>query len=455
MSKEKVFFTCQNCGYQTPKWMGKCPECTKWHSLIEEKTVEVKPSHKHRSFHDEQSLIQNIQDIECDQTKRLQTKLKEFDRVLGGGIVEGSLTLIGGDPGIGKSTLVLQALNALSRQKCRVLYVSGEESLEQTKLRAQRIGANETTLFVLAETLLEKIMSAIETSKPKVIAIDSVQTVYTSEIESAPGSVSQVREVVIRLMYLAKKRGIAAYVIGHVTKDGAIAGPRVLEHMVDTVLYFEGDGSQSYRILRAVKNRFGSTNEIGVFEMRESGLEGVDNPSELFLSERPLKTPGSVVVSAIEGTRPLLVELQALVTPTTLALPRRTSIGVDANRVSLLVAVLDKKAGMSLFNQDIYVNVAGGLRIQEPAVDLGIIAVVSSSYLNKEIHPKLLCVGEVGLTGEIRAVSHMEARVQEASRLGFEQMLLPASNLKKMKFKSPIDLCPISNLDEMMDKLFQ
>ena len=455
MVRQKAIYTCQNCGHQTPKWMGKCSDCQKWNTLIEEAIISEKKLDSNRTFDESGSSPSPITEIESKINFRLKTKIKEFDRVLGGGLVEGSLILIGGDPGIGKSTIVLQALDAISQFELPVLYVSGEESLEQTKLRAERLNVGTQNLFLLSETNLEKIINQIQKLNPKVLAIDSIQTVYTSEIESAPGSVSQVREVVARLMYLAKRLGIATFIIGHVTKEGSIAGPRVLEHMVDTVLYFEEDSGKSYRILRAVKNRFGSTNEIGVFEMNERGLEGVENPSELFLSERPINTPGSAVVASVEGTRPMLVEIQSLVSPTTLVLPRRTTMGVDQNRVSLLVAVLEKRAGLQLFNHDIYVNVAGGLRIQEPAVDLGVCAAVASSFLNKNVDSSVMCLGEVGLTGEIRAVSHVDIRSQEASRLGFKHCILPKSNLRKLKTKAKIEFLGISTVDELMDALFQ
>lgn len=442
--------------------MGRCPDCQQWNTLVEEKVMENPTISENRSLSSSNddvtprvgmAIPQSIASIAVRQTERFQTRIPELDRVLGGGVVEGSLILIGGDPGIGKSTLALQAFHSLSEQKIPVLYVSGEESVQQTKLRAQRLGAKHERLYVMAETLLENVVKAVQKLKPKVLAIDSVQTLYTGGLESAPGSIGQVREVVSQLMYLAKRESITTFIVGHVTKEGAIAGPRVLEHMVDTVLYFEGEGGKQYRILRAVKNRFGSTNEIGVFEMSEEGLKGVENPSQLFLSERPLHMPGSVVVCAVEGTRPVLVELQSLVTPTTLALPRRTTMGIDHNRVSLLVAVLEKRADLALYNHDIYVNVAGGLRIQEPAIDVGIISAVASSFLNKSIDPETLLLGEVGLTGEVRAISHVDIRVGEAERLGFKRCVLPKSNLKKMK-KGKVDCVGISTVDDLVKTLF-
>lgn len=454
MAKEKTIYGCQSCGYKSPKWMGKCPDCQSWNSLVEEKSQENLSVLKARVFHDEKVLPVSITDLDIKKSQRISTKISELDRVLGGGVVEGSLILIGGDPGIGKSTLTLQAFEAFAKQNVSVLYVSGEESLEQIKLRANRLGVETQKLYLLSETLLENVIEQVKKLKPKILAIDSVQTLYTGELESAPGSISQVREVVARLMYLAKREKITTFVIGHVTKEGAIAGPRVLEHMVDTVLYFEGDSGKSYRILRAVKNRFGSTNEIGVFEMNEKGLCPVENPSELFLSERPLNAPGSVVTASVEGTRPMLVELQALVTPTLLAMPRRTTMGIDHNRVSILVAVLEKRAEMALYNHDIYVNVAGGLRIQEPAVDLAIVASVASSFLNRAIPSDILFLGEVGLTGEIRAVSHIEIRAKEAQRLGFKKCFLPQSNLKKFNIKLPLEFIGLKTVDELTDFLF-
>lgn len=435
--------------------MGKCLDCQSWNSLVEERSQQDLAVLKERVFHDEMTAPVPITSLEIEKTQRCSTRISELDRVLGGGLVEGSLVLVGGDPGIGKSTIVLQAFNAIAGQNITSLYVSGEESLGQVKLRANRLGAISNKLYLLSETLLENVIEQVKKLKPKILAIDSVQTLYTGELESAPGSISQVREVVARLMYLAKREKITTFVIGHVTKEGAIAGPRVLEHMVDTVLYFEGDSGKSYRILRAVKNRFGSTNEIGVFEMKEEGLSPVENPSELFLSERPLNAPGSVVTASVEGTRPMLVEFQALVTPTLLAMPRRTTMGVDHNRVSILVAVLEKKADLPLYNHDIYVNVAGGLRIQEPACDLAIIAATASSFLNKTIPSDILFLGEVGLTGEVRAVSHIEIRAKEAARLGFKKCFLPESNLKKLKIKLPLEFIGIKTAEELTHFLFR
>ena len=380
-----------------------------------------------------------------------------MDRVLGGGIVSGSVVLIGGDPGIGKSTLVLQMLRQVSDLRGKALYVSGEESPAQIKMRALRLGVNTDNLYVLAETQLEDILYAADGLQPQVLVVDSVQTVYTSELPSAPGSVGQVREVSGRLMLYAKRTGIPTFLIGHVTKDGAIAGPRVLEHIVDTVLYFEGDKGHAFRILRAVKNRFGSTNEIGVFEMKESGLVEVENPSEIFLAERPADATGSVVVSSLEGTRPILAELQALVAPSKLTMPRRTCIGVDFNRVSLLLAVLEKRVGMHLMGMDVFVNVVGGLAIDEPAVDLGIIAAVASSFREKPINAQTVVMGEVGLAGEVRGISQAEARIKDAAKLGFTRCILPALNAEKIEksaaFKT-MDLMGVRSVDEAMERLF-
>lgn len=384
---------------------------------------------------------------------RIPCGISELDRVLGGGLVPGSLILIGGDPGIGKSTLMLQASDLLAKGGGNVLYVSGEESAQQIKLRGARMGVNAANLFILAETAIEKILNHVSTLKPQAVVVDSIQTVFTSALESAPGSVSQVRESAGRLMMLAKGSGIPVFIVGHVTKDGAIAGPRVLEHMVDTVLYFEGDAGHPFRILRAVKNRFGSTNEIGVFEMKEGGLCEVKNPSELFLSERPLGVAGSVVVAALEGSRPLLVELQALVTTSPLGVPRRTTIGVDHHRLALLVAVLEKKIGLSLAGQDIFLNVAGGVRLNEPAADLGMVMAVASSHLDKTIDPRSLLLGEVGLAGEVRGITQPEIRVKEAVKLGFSRCFLPIGNLKQVKVKG-MELIGVKSVEEVLEKFF-
>jgi DNA repair protein RadA/Sms len=450
VAKVKTQFVCQSCGYRAPKWLGRCPDCDSWNSLVEEQVVET-PEGKRRGWG--VSLAQPpipITEIEGEEGERMRTRIGEFDRVLGGGIVPGSIVLIGGDPGIGKSTLLLQVSDRLSREDQRVLYVSGEESPRQTKIRAERLGVHAPNLLVLSETSLEEIFRELQALKPSVLIVDSIQAIFTSELQSAPGSISQVRESSARLMQLAKGTGIPIFLIGHVTKEGAIAGPRVVEHMVDTVLYFEGGASHPYRILRAVKNRFGPTNEIGVFEMKESGLEEVLSPSEIFLSERPENVSGSVVVPSIEGTRPILVEIQALVSPSSLAVPRRTTIGVDHNRVALLVAVLEKRMGFKLYNQDIFLNVAGGIRVDEPAMDLGVSISVASSFLDKPIHPKTVLFGEVGLAGEVRGISQGEVRVKESIKLGFQRCILPKANRERMKGLERIDLVGAESLAEVI-----
>jgi DNA repair protein RadA/Sms len=421
---------------------------------VEEQLVET-PEGKRRDWG--VSLAQPpipITEIEGEEGGRMRTHIGEFDRVLGGGIVPGSIVLIGGDPGIGKSTLLLQVSDRLSQEDQRVLYVSGEESPKQTKIRADRLGVCASNLLVLSETSLEEIFRELQALKPSVLIVDSIQAIFTSELQSAPGSISQVRESSARLMQLAKGTGIPTFLIGHVTKEGAIAGPRVVEHMVDTVLYFEGGASHPYRILRAVKNRFGPTNEIGVFEMKESGLEEVLSPSEIFLSERPENVSGSVVVPSIEGTRPILVEIQALVSPSSLAVPRRTAIGVDYNRVALLVAVLEKRMGFKLYNQDIFLNVAGGIRVEEPAMDLGMSISVASSFLDKPVHPKTVLFGEVGLAGEVRGISQGEVRVKEAIKLGFQRCILPKANREKVRGLERIDLVGAESLGEVIKLLF-
>ncbi len=456
MVKTKTVFGCQNCGYQSPKWLGKCPDCGSWNSFVEElvSPATERPAHS-IAISGQDYPPQSILSIETSEEGRVRTEISEFDRVLGGGLVIGSVVLIGGDPGIGKSTLLLQALDRLARKKINVLYVSGEESLRQTKMRGDRIGVSSPDLYVLAENSLEKIMEYIQKLKPKVAVIDSIQTVFTSQLQSAPGSIGQVRESAGKLMVLSKSTGLSTFLIGHVTKEGAIAGPRVLEHIVDTVLYFEGDRGHPYRILRAVKNRFGSTNEIGVFEMKDGGLEEVANPSELFLAERPIDVPGSVVISSIEGSRPILVELQALVSSSSYGMPRRTAIGVDANRVSLLVAVLEKKVGMNLAQQDIFVNVAGGVRIDEPAADLGVISAVASSFVDKPIPSKTMVIGEVGLAGEVRGIHQAEVRIREASKLGFKRCLIPKSNRTRipMEFET-IEILGVQSVEETLEILF-
>ena len=395
-----------------------------------------------------------IHTVEMNQQSRISTGIQEFDRVLGGGLVPGSLILVGGDPGIGKSTLMLQILHRLAEGKHKVLYISGEESLEQIKLRSDRLGTGSDDLWVVSEVALESIRAVADEMVPNAMVVDSIQTVFTHELTSAPGSVSQVREATMHLMHLAKRTGIPIFLVGHVTKDGAIAGPRLLEHMVDTVLYFEGEQNNIFRILRAVKNRFGSTNEIGVFEMRDNGLCEVVNPSAIFVSQRPSLVPGSVVTASIEGSRPILLELQALVGRASFGTPRRTVLGVDYNRVSLLVAVMEKKLGLELMNQDIFVNVTGGVKVDEPAVDLGIVSAIASSFFDKPVKESTLVFGEIGLTGEVRGISQAEPRVHEAQKMGFRRCLLPGNNLKRLKGLADIEIVGVQTISELVDLLF-
>ena len=417
-----VFF-CQSCGYESPKWMGQCPGCREWNTFVEE-TVEKKSAVRAPREKAAAGPV-CLSSIDTKEEDRISTGMEELNRVLGGGIVRGSLVLVGGDPGIGKSTLLLQVCQKLAAEKHEVLYISGEESLKQIKLRAARIGSFSDRLRLFCETNLDLISETIRREKPEAVIIDSIQTMYNEDVSSAPGSISQVRESTAVLMQLAKGLGISIFIVGHVTKEGTVAGPRVLEHMVDTVLYFEGDRHASYRILRAVKNRFGSTNEIGVFEMRETGLAEVENPSEFMLNGRPEAASGSVVACSMEGTRPVLLEIQALVCRSALAMPRRTAAGMESNRVSLLLAVLEKRLNLHLSNSDVYVNIAGGIRISEPAVDLGVVLAVVSSCRDRAIDDKVLAFGEVGLSGEVRAVSQAAQRVQEAKKLGFTTVILP------------------------------
>ncbi|BAS46972.1 DNA repair protein RadA [Staphylococcus schleiferi] len=450
MAKKKVIFECTACGYQSPKWMGKCPNCGAWNTM--EESIEQKvasPKHGVRSQKTSTSKIQKLNEIKQEQAPRILTNSDEFNRVLGGGIVEGSLVLIGGDPGIGKSTLLLQMCAALSQSK-NVLYITGEESLNQTKLRADRLDEDASQLNVFAETDLEVIHEAVKKIEPELIVVDSIQTIYHPEISSAPGSVSQVRESTQSLMHIAKQMNIATFIVGHVTKEGQIAGPRLLEHMVDTVLYFEGDEHHAYRILRAVKNRFGSTNEMGIFEMKQSGLKSVLNPSEMFLEERSTNVPGSTIVATMEGTRPLLIEVQSLVTPTTFNNPRRMATGIDHNRLSLLMAVLEKKEGYLLQQQDAYIKVAGGVKLSEPAVDLSIIIATASSFKDQAVDGLDCFIGEVGLTGEVRRVSRIEQRVQEAAKLGFKRVILPKTNIGGWQFPQGIEVIGVSTVNEAL-----
>ncbi len=452
MAKGKSIYACQSCGFQSPRWLGRCPDCQAWNSLVEEREITPIPASRFAAARPD-SPATPIRDVEASDTARSVCGIDELDRVLGGGVVPGSVILIGGDPGIGKSTLVLQTLHALCRNQ-PTLYVSGEESPQQIKMRADRLGIDSDKLLVLAETALERIMEQARSIAPAAMAIDSIQTVFTEQLSSAPGSIGQVRDSAAQLVLLAKSINLPTILVGHVTKEGAFAGPRVLEHMVDTVLYFEGDRGHPFRILRTVKNRFGSTNEIGVFEMKESGLQPVANPSALFLAERPVEVSGSAVVASMEGTRPILVEVQSLVSPTSLGTPRRTTLGIDPNRVALLVAVLEKKMGLHLIGQDVFVNVAGGVRLDEPAVDLGVIAAVASSFLDKPIDPHTLLIGEIGLAGEVRAVGQVELRVREAMKLGFTRCILPESSKRQVPPLEGVELLGVSSLAEAWDLLF-
>ena len=446
----KTLFYCKECGNESSKWLGQCPVCHEWNTFVEAEVtkssqkvekalMERKPSH--------------LSEIQMEEEKRISTHMEEMDRVLGGGIVRGSLVLVGGDPGIGKSTLLLQTCHRLCADDLSLLYISGEESLQQIRMRADRIGEFNDHLALLAETNLEIIDGVIRKEKPDIVIIDSIQTMYSDGVDSAPGSVSQVRESTATLMKLAKGLGVTVFVVGHVTKEGTVAGPRVLEHMVDTVLYFEGDRHASYRILRAVKNRFGSTDEIGVFEMQQDGLREVLNPSEYMLEGKPEEASGSVVACSVEGTRPILVEVQALVCRSNFGMPRRTASGCDYNRENLFMAVLEKRLGFHLSEYDAYVNIAGGMKMNEPAIDLGIALAIVSSMKDQVISDRVICFGEIGLSGEVRSVQMAEQRVNEAKKLGFERVILPASNLKALKNTKGIDLVGVSNIAEAVKAL--
>ena len=456
-AKNTAFF-CSECGYESAKWFGQCPACKAWNTFVEE-PIASKSSAKGISAVRKESTYKDnhpvsLKEINSEEKERTSTGIGELDRVLGGGIVQGSLVLVGGDPGIGKSTLLLQMCYYLSDAGNKVLYISGEESLRQIKLRAERIGECNDNLKTFCETNLDIIEEVLKKEMPQVVIIDSIQTMYREEISAAPGSVSQVRESTSILMQLAKGLNITIFIVGHVTKEGVVAGPRVLEHMVDTVLYFEGDRHASYRILRGVKNRFGSTNEIGVFEMRETGLAEVKNPSEYMLNGRPENASGSVVACTMEGTRPLLIELQALVCHSNFGIPRRQTTGTDFNRVNLLMAVLEKRSGVQLSSCDAYVNITGGIKIQEPAIDLGIVLAILSSFRNKALNPKLVAFGEVGLSGEVRAVSMAKQRVAEAEKLGFEECVVPLVSLEECKKGSKIRVIGVSSVQDAVDKVF-
>ncbi len=451
--KNTVFF-CQNCGYESAKWMGQCPGCREWNTFVEEQVVtgQGKSSRmKTVTGFSEKNKPAKLSEVSIEKEDRISTGIGELDRVLGGGIVAGSLTLVGGDPGIGKSTLLLQVCRNLAGDGREVLYVSGEESLKQIKLRANRIGTFSDHLKLLCETDLESIAETIRRSKPEVVIIDSIQTMFHGEISAAPGSISQVREATGLFLQLAKGLGVSIFIVGHVTKEGTVAGPRVLEHMVDTVLYFEGDRHASYRLLRGVKNRFGSTNEIGVFEMEAEGLREVLNPSEFMLNGRPENASGSVVACSMEGTRPILVEIQALVCHSNFGIPRRQTTGTDFNRVNLLMAVLEKRLGLQMGNCDAYVNIAGGIKIQEPAIDLGIAMAIVSSFKNRAVSSDMIVMGEVGLSGEVRAVSMIPVRVQEAKKLGFATCVIPSVCMDSVKEISGIKIIGVSHVGEAMD----
>lgn len=450
MAKQKTVYFCQSCGMESSKWMGQCPSCGEWNTFAEE-AVTVKKGSASVSRREIHAKATRLNDIKAAGEERFSTGIAELDRVLGGGIVPGSMILVGGDPGIGKSTLLLQVCKTLSERHKSILYVSGEESLQQIKLRAERIGEFSDTLSLLCETNLEIVDEIVRRDLPQILVIDSIQTMYSEHVTSAPGSVSQVRESTGSLLQMAKVLGIAVFIIGHVTKEGVVAGPRVLEHMVDTVLYFEGDRHAAYRILRGVKNRFGSTNEIGVFEMRSGGLIEVENPSEFMLGGKPKGASGSVVACSMEGSRPILLEVQALVCRSNFGMPRRTADGTDFNRVNLLMAVLEKRVGLQMGNCDAYVNIAGGIRMNEPAIDLGIVLALVSSYKNRPIDEKTICFGEVGLSGEVRAVNMAEQRVAEAKKLGFTVCVLPEATKSALSAISGIRLIGVKSVKDAID----
>ncbi len=449
MTKAKTVFVCSSCGYESAKWLGKCPACNEWNTFYEEKIAKESGAYGNANKKEIMAKPRVLTDVEGKEAVRIQTGIGELDRVLGGGIVKGSLVLLGGEPGIGKSTLILQICNKIPGEG-KVLYVSGEESAEQIKMRADRLNINNDDILFLGETDIDVISESISELNPKLVIIDSIQTMYSDDITSAPGTVSQVREITARIMKICKSQGITTIIIGHVTKEGNIAGPRVLEHMVDTVLYLEGERYFSYRVLRGVKNRFGSTNEVGMFEMQNEGMVEITNPSSILISERDGEPSGSVIVASMEGTRPLLVEFQALTTPTLFGMPRRTANGIDYNRLTLLMAVLEKMGGLHLASQDVYLNVVSGIKIAEPAIDLGIILSVASSYRNISIPKDLVAIGEVGLTGEIRTVNMMDKRLKEAEKLGFKKCIIPENNKKLLKDKYKLDIIGARNIEDAL-----
>ena len=455
MSKgQNTIFICQSCGYQSRKWLGKCPECGDWKSLVEERVVTAKKGGNRHGFRLQEAKAVAYTEIESQDDVRVSSGVTEFDRVLGGGIVPGTLVLLGGDPGIGKSTLLLQVADKLSVTGAIVLYISGEESERQIKLRGERLGIAAPNLLLLPETNLENIFREIERVQPSALIVDSIQTTFSSEIESAPGSISQIREVAAQFLMLAKTRGVPIFLIGHVTKDGSIAGPRALEHIVDTVLYFEGERHHNHRIVRATKNRFGAANEVGVFEMTSTGLAPVANPSQMFLAERPADAAGSVVTACMEGTRPMLVEIQALVSSSKYGTGRRMTQGVDQNRVALLIAMLEKRVGMQLLGDDVFVNIAGGLEVDEPAVDLGLVTAIASSFRNQSIDAHTAVFGEVGLTGEVRGATQASVRAHEAQALGFKRIVMPSSNTQGLEKLLGLRIVGVKSVDEAMQELF-
>ena len=452
MKKPETIFVCQSCGHQSRKWLGKCPDCGEWNSLVEER---ARPAFKKgHSFSVREVEAVPYPQIESQDDARIAAGLSEFDRVLGGGIVPGTLVLIGGDPGIGKSTLLLQVADSLSTRGSVVLYVSGEESERQIKLRGERLGIAAENVYLLPETNLENIFREVDRLQPAAVIVDSIQTVFSASIESAPGSVSQVREVAHQFLMLAKNHGVPVFLIGHVTKDGSIAGPRALEHIVDTVLYFEGERHHNHRIVRATKNRFGAANEIGVFEMTGTGLVPVANPSQMFLEERPRDVAGSVVTACMEGTRPLLVEIQALVSGAKYGTGRRMTQGVDQNRVSLLMAMLEKRVGLQMLGDDVFVNIAGGLEVNEPAVDLGVVAAITSSFRNQPIDPHTAVFGEIGLTGEVRGTMQSGVRAREVQALGFKRIVMPGSNTAGLERLLGVKVVGVKSVDEALQELF-
>ncbi|HOI29261.1 MAG TPA: DNA repair protein RadA [Melioribacteraceae bacterium] len=449
MSKHKIKYICSNCGHESLKWLGKCPSCESWNTFTEEFIEEKKSQRKKINV---EPKLNTLSFDEPRDENRIKTNIGEFDRVLGGGLVPGSVVLVGGDPGIGKSTLVMQAASGINGT---VLYVTGEESANQINMRARRLNIRSESIFVLTETDLDLILNSIEKNDPKVVIIDSIQTTYRADLDNTPGTITQIRECTVELMQSAKKRHCSVILIGHVTKDGMIAGPKILEHIVDTVLQFEGEKSYSYRILRSQKNRFGSTNEIGIFEMHDDGLHEVKNPSQIFLSELDKEVTGSVVTSSIEGSRPILLEVQSLVTPSAYGNPQRVATGFDYRRLSILLAVLEKRAGLRLSNQNVFLNMAGGLRIDEPAVDLAVCCAIASSYSDKPAKKNTVVIGEVGLSGEVRSVGHIDKRIQEAIKLGFQRILIPGNNVKSVKVKGSIQIIGVDDIKSAIEKIFQ